>query len=477
MTRVEDLVRSTTTAIASTVRDVPPLRLSLTEGDVLESPRSTSRAHWAHRARRLPILRPPIFPPPARLAPAAAAAAVLVLALTLVIIRDLPNGRAVPPAAPASTSTDGVPKYYVAPETACKTCQSTNLVVGETLTGTKLATFSPPDGTTFAAASAAADDRTFVVDTVEFPTTTEAQHVTWYLLKITPDSSSPARLTRLPIPATPTDASVGAIALSASGRELAVAFQVRSATTATTVLRIYSVATGKLLHSWSTDQNATLFRFSPYVQSNKYVQSNNQLNWVDGDRALSFATGTIHGKPTAPTAVDFALRTLDVTASGGDLIRDSRVVWSWSTGRQETDPSCADPHLTASGKTVVCSVLTVSPTGVSSGKARYTWQLAWLAYEISAPKAAAGTLLYMYTAYSTGPETGLSSSTLRLSSSSVQWADASGSTVIVGWSVASPVMHFGVVTQGKLIPLPSLPGITLDILPNTTLLDTLPIAW
>jgi hypothetical protein len=374
-----------------------------------------------------------------------------------------------------------VPKYYVAPEATCMTCQSTRLVVGETLTGTKLATFSPPPDATFAAASAAADDRTFVVDTVEFPTTTEAQHVTWYLLKITPGSSSPARLTRLPIPATPTDAKIGAIALSASGRELAVTFQVQSETTATTVLRIYSVATGRLLHSWSTDQNATLALFD--LPPN--AQSNNQLNWVDGDRALSFTTFTTIGKlptsnsigkPQTRIAADTAVRTLDVTASGGDLIRDSRVVWSWSIPRGVTDYPCAGgftlPRLTASGKTVVCSNLTIVPArGVGSAKTRYTWQLAWLAYEISARKVAARTL-YKFTAYSTGLKTGVSSS-------SVQWADASGSTVIVAWSLAatSPVTHFGVVTQGKLIPLPSPPGITLPFVSANTLITPPDIAW
>jgi hypothetical protein len=43
----------------------------------------------------------------------------------------------------------------------------------------------------------------------------------------------------------------------------------------------------------------------------------------------------------------------------------------------------------------------------------------------------------------------------------VQWASASGSTLIIAWSVASvtyPVTHFGVLTDGRFTPLPAPPG-------------------
>jgi hypothetical protein len=449
MTREEDLIRATTSAIASTVSDVPPLRLAPATADPAEAARFMRRARGARRLRGW-------------LAPVTAAAVVLLIAAALVIIRDIPNGRVVPPITSASPSTAGVPKYYAAPETVCSTCQSTRLVVGDTFTGAKLATFTPPHGTTFVAASAAADDRTFVVDTVEFPFNVETQHVTWYLLKITPGASTPVRLTRLRIPATPAAAMIGTVVLSPSGRELAVTYRFRHAMPMTTVLRIYSVATGGLLHSWSTDTAVALGPFD----FTSYVQSNNQLTWVDGDRALSFSTSSNIGNGLFPSAIDVAVRTLDVTTAGGDLIRDSRVVWSMRipAGRSGlAEPLCvADaPPLTSNGKAVVCDGITGGP-GPGGGivKTRYAWRLVWGTYETSAPKTAR--ILYKFTAHAT-------ENAAWGSSASVQWVDGSGSTMIIAWSIASQVTHFGVISHGKLTPLPSPPGITLGTPPE--------IAW
>ena len=236
-----------------------------------------------------------------------------------------------------------------------------------------------------------------------------------------------------------------------------------SQTPSTTVLRIYSVATGKLLHSWSTDTEVPLGPFN-FAQ---YVQSNNQLSWVDGDRALSFATSTYTGNPLNPTGVDIAVRTLDVTASGGDLLADSRVVWSKQVslgGQAPTEPVCSgDTSLTANGKTVVCDGIAGGPgpgQGEGIAKTRYAWRLVWGAYETSAPKGAR--TLYEFTAHSTGHASWGSGI-------SVQWVDASGATMIMAWSIASQVTHFGVISHGRFTPLPSPPGITLGTPPD--------IAW
>jgi hypothetical protein len=84
------------------------------------------------------------------------------------------------------------------------------------------------------------------------------------------------------------------------------------------------------------------------------------------------------------------------------------------------------------------------------------------AYQASKPQVTR--TLGTITAYTTGshPE----------SLSSVQWADASGSTLIVAWYVESTTfsaMHFGVIRDGRLTPLPAPPGIKLDTPPD--------IAW
>jgi DNA-directed RNA polymerase specialized sigma24 family protein len=141
MTEPEDLVRSTTRAIAGTVRDVPPLRLAPAVDDLRS---------FAPRARRWRRLR-------GWLAPVTTAAAVLAVAVSVVIIRDISNGPVVPPAASASALTVP-PRYYVAipgagtgwyPDAATASKQSfprNDLVVGDTATGKRLATIaSPPD--------------------------------------------------------------------------------------------------------------------------------------------------------------------------------------------------------------------------------------------------------------------------------------------------------------------------------------------
>lgn len=59
----------------------------------------------------------------------------------------------------ARPSASGVPAYYAA-------MAATGLVIGDTITGARLATLPPPRGTSFVGVTAAADDRTFVVSTV-----------------------------------------------------------------------------------------------------------------------------------------------------------------------------------------------------------------------------------------------------------------------------------------------------------------------
>ena len=300
----------------------------------------------------------------------------------------------------------------------------------------------PPRGTTFAAVSAAADDRTFVADTVDDPFSSP-QHVTWYLLKIAPGTATPARLTRLRIPNTPAPSVVGDIALSPSGRELAVTYGFYRPARDAAELRIYSVTTGKLLNSWS----AAVFdiALSPYGFSGN-LESNNLLNWTDGGRAVSFTTfsDTKEGQRT-----DVAMRVVSVATRGGELVRDSRVVWS--TQNADSESYCADgglyvPQLTADGKTVVCGT-GEAPGADPSGK-RVALPLAWLAYQTSEPEAAR--TLYKFTAYSTGSRP--------LGVATVQWSDTSGSTLIVAWVVRSKTMsavHFGVISHGSYTPLPN----------------------
>ena len=81
---------------------------------------------------------------------------------------------------------DGVPTYYAGlAKTSDVQTSPEQIVVGDTVTGKRLATVAPPAGTTFAGITGAADDRTFVVDTQPGSLDPESepwQPRTWYLL-------------------------------------------------------------------------------------------------------------------------------------------------------------------------------------------------------------------------------------------------------------------------------------------------------
>jgi hypothetical protein len=208
MNPIEDQIKAATRAEASTLREVGPLRLP-------PAPAAVPRHRLAPRAPRWPGWA----------APVAAAAVVIAVALSLVIVKSQSNGPTVPPSTPGSASSV-VPPYYVtlSPQTGAPHYRFqplNDLVVGDALTGQQLASLTPPAGTTFFGVTGGADDRTFVVDTVplsSMPTPLNSTR-TWYLLRIAPGTSSPPRLTRLPVPPL---AGVTAIALSGSGQELAV---------------------------------------------------------------------------------------------------------------------------------------------------------------------------------------------------------------------------------------------------------------
>jgi hypothetical protein len=437
MTKPEDLVRSTTRAIASTVRDVPPLRLTPTRDDVLPF------APASRPPRRLPRW----------LAPLAAAAVVLAVAASLVIIRDLPNGRVVPAVSPAPPAS--VPAYYVALSGPASAGRN-DLVVGGTFTGRRLATVSPPKGTVFGVVTAAADDRTFIVDALA--TSGAVRYATWYRLRISPGAPSPARLSRLPIPATPVRL-IGAAAVSQSGSELAVLLQPLQAMfeppAVTTALRIYSVATGRVLRSWSTRSQHILAGFNPGPTRN------DTLSWVDGDRLVAFDTyqytTSQHGGSILSGSFWTKVRVVDPTAGGSDLISDSRAVTSGCAGLPRPVPP-----LTADGQTVLCVSVSSAGSEIRPGLSRWTDQDTWSEHSVSTP----GTLRTLRTItlhFSAGaPSTMLA----------VQWADASGSAMIVEWGVGSAdatKAHFGVVSGDTLIPLPAVaagltePDFTSDI--------------
>ena len=328
MTATEDRARAAMRAIAGTVNDAPPLRLAAA-GDPRQAPDEVRAG--GHRKRRLVLHRPSLRRPggaPRRgsrgrgrrrrwsvLAPVAAVVTIVAVAVSLAIIRNIPNGGVAGPssatpvtgasaaagasAAPGAPAS-GVPGYYV----AWMQADTPYLVVGSTFTGKTIATVGAPAGVSLTAVyGAAADDRTFIVTGDR---TGANAGTVWYLLRITPGSNEPARLTPLPVPVRQSPAGA---ALSPSGTELAVALPGRPAT-----LRVYSVATGALLRAWSTSASGELTAQKVTPGSRQFTAM--VLRWSPDGSQLAFAWNAS------------TIRVLDPSAPDGDLITSSRLL-SW----------------------------------------------------------------------------------------------------------------------------------------------------
>ena len=277
MTNAEELVRSTTRVIASTVRDVPPLRLEQAPAE-RPSP-ARRRGRW-----RLGF------------APATAAVAVVLLAVGLVFVKHAPHATTVSSATPGTSSArpghvvvpDGIPEYYA-------WTRGGRVLVGNSVTGATVVSFEPPSGVYLTAVYGTTDDdETFVV------TGGHADNAggwtQWYLLRISPGGTPAAQMTPLPIPVSQAPAGV---AISPDGTELAVAFSGSPAN-----LRIYSMTTGALLHSWS----APAGQFAAASgQPGSVPDTAMTLRWFPGGQSLGF------------TWNDTAIYRIDVTAPNGDL--------------------------------------------------------------------------------------------------------------------------------------------------------------
>jgi hypothetical protein len=309
---------------------------------------------------------------------------------------------------------------------------------------------------------------------------------TWYLLRLAPGTHSPARLTKLSIPAL--TGNIAGMALSGSGRELAVALQPAATGTETTSeLRIYSVATGQLLHTWSTKAP------DAFGNDSYYAEQSRALTWIDGDRAVAFFASWT-AEPTALTTAAARLerepgltrtqrearleelvkqyggeasyatwRRVDIAAGGSNLMSDSKVIRSWtapvddehSSGGGDDDKyssGCADDWMqliSADGKTVMCSSVDLVRGTLQKP---LSWRVAWLAY--SSPTGAALTL---YQPPVDGPGMPFFDGL---------WSNTSGSALIVEWG-QSTAPRLGVLINGTFHPIPAPPE-TKAVAPSVT---------
>ena len=445
MSREEDLIRSTTRAIASTVREVPPLRLESDADELwsLEQVRharagSARQRHWR-----------------SWLAPLTAAAVVAALAIALVIIRDLPNGSVVPPNPTASTGPGAIPRYYVAIRSATGEPDGLNtVVVGDSLTGKAIETFG--SNMTFQSVTAANDDRTFVLYAVAKSGGSEVG--AWFEVHLAPGTAHPARLTALPIQPVKIPLGLGsvpqygvfAMALSGSGQELAVA-EVPSAAGGVAV-KVFSLATGDLLHDWTTNNPSVS---DPVAEFG--VISPAGLSWIDQDHALALTTTSKSGSPGMRSET---VRSLNVDGPPtGDLLADSKVIWiTPSVGKE----SAANPDVpcgvlllsrtplfvSADGKTVSCGAL-----GQQAGSSSIRMTVTFSTYQLAPGTTAAGQGMIAYQVTRQEPTSSGASGL-----SALLWVSPSGGTLIGKWGIgpskgSSVPFHIGVISHGMFTPL------------------------
>jgi hypothetical protein len=370
---VEEQLRAAGRAVREQVRELPPL-------DLPAQP-------VARRARARTFLR---RPGAGRwLIPVAAAAAVVAVAVTLVAVKNPPRathdasaGRVASRSTEAAASSsagsavtslvdpEALPRYFVAisgleimgPISAgqsgpAKAPKPDSVMVGETLTGQRLATISPPAGSTFAGVTGAADDRTFVLDSVQLvagtPFLSATQPRTWYLLRIRPGATPVQTLTPLHFPV-PDGADVIGISLSPDGSKLAVFYQVAAGNDAgfpysgPFTLAIYSVAAGAVLRSWTgTDRYHGSYGYG----SDGLPDPNSNLTWTSDGQRLAFA----YRSSKSPNS-SLYLREVNLAGQGGDLFADSAVVATIavSTTNGRSKIWCDTLGITGDGRSAVC---------------------------------------------------------------------------------------------------------------------------
>ena len=262
-----------------------------------------------------------------RVAPLGAALAVVTVAVAMVLVGravrepgPAPEAGMTPPGPmtpgpPASSyvASGQVPRYCVTIESRGNpNFNPSYAVVRATVTGTALATIptSVPHGTVVAV-TAAAGDRTFVLDEQMFVATDSNANQffeprTFYLVRLGA-SGRPGTPTRLPM-TVPGGELVTGLALSPDGSELAIAVEPGNVKNDPNLqqIRVYTLATGAV-RTWSGDGT---IGFGP--------DDARSLSWADDERTLAFYWAA------AGSGVHTIVRLLDIETGGGNLLADSR---------------------------------------------------------------------------------------------------------------------------------------------------------
>lgn len=361
---IDDRIRAATQAAAATVREIRPLVPPLED-----SPARPGRPRFWGTGFRRTGFRSTVR---GWLIPLAAAVTVIAVAATLVLVRNPPRTAGQPGTGPAASRSAGpaataapadpeaLPGYFVAiqgldgnPGTDQR---PDSAIVGETLTGTRIATITPAAGGTFVGVTGAADDRTFVLDSAAIDPGSlfgpETAPRTWYLLKVRPGATRVTTMTRLSFPL-PSAADVNGIALSPDGTKLAIFYQTAGKSvgfpySGPFTLGIYSVATGAALRTW-TDANPSHGSYG--YGSDEVPDPNANLTWTSNGQRLAF----VYSNSVGPGASIY-LREVNVAGPGGGLLTDSTMAATIavSTVNGKSKIWCDSLGITGDGRSAVC---------------------------------------------------------------------------------------------------------------------------
>jgi hypothetical protein len=332
MNTIEERIRAAARAAADTVPPdgVPPLELPV------RHPRSRRvwRARW--------------------LAPAAAAAAVVAIVVAAAFVggggSPAPAGPAVSTVSPATgarsvssyVESGQIPPYYVAIVYTAPlgTVGPTYAVVHDTVTGKALATIRPSvPGGAIMAATAAADDRTFILE--EQPLTGPARDQGWaprtfYRFRLDA-AGRPGPVTKLPM-SLPQGRALTGFALSADGSKLALAdtVLVDDRANGPTSITVYTLATGQS-HTWT----------AVGYMNGAQADDARALSWTSDGRTLAFNWQGYHLNQTGEWL-------LDTARGGSNLLADSRLAVSFVFHVGYLGCVWGDAIITPDGSAVVC---------------------------------------------------------------------------------------------------------------------------
>ena len=334
--------------------------------------------------------------------------------MSVVAVSATPRHAAHRQQAPALVSA---PSYYVALAVHGNPNFAPSFAtVRATKSGATVATIRPPGHRgTFVAVTAAAGDRTFLLD--EQPIAGNGndagfQARTLYLLLRLGPAGSVRSLTRLPAESQPAGSVVTGLALSPDGTRLAVAVLPNNVKSDHSLqqIRLYTLATGAV-RTWSA--NGTI----GYNQDDSTA-----LSWAADGRTLAFDWLGHDNK------CDCETRLLDLSAPGHNLLTDSRQATP-TTGTNESWNCQTETMLTPDGRTLVCGAETASAMGFVEYSAA-TGQIIRILDEqdIAGPGGPFPLLM---------------------------WTNASGSLLIGGFrsGVGTPTTTIGLISGSRLTPV------------------------